>query len=385
MNFYKTNKTHKRVSLLLLICLLLSLSLTACQNKSGSGSTGSENASSGTELPILNQPLSSSAFLLNTIVTVTLYDRGSEEIIQGCFDLCQKYEDLLSRTIPTSEISQLNEAEKYPVTVSMDTAALLSKALYYSELSDGAFDLTIAPLSSIWDFISPEPVKPTDEAITEAIRHIDYRNVQIDGQNITLTDPDTAVELGAIAKGFIADRVKDYLLSCGVTSAIIDLGGNILCVGSKPDGSGFKIGIQKPFENRNETIAAVELRDLSVVSSGIYERCFRQDGQFYHHILNPDTGYPYENELISVTIISKESVDGDGLSTTCFALGLEKGMELIDSLPDTYAVFITDDYELHYSEGFEENFVLSQNSASFPANSRLVTTSYGYHSLGNRF
>lgn len=368
MKLYRNHKLIKSTALLLLVCLLFSLALTGCQKKGGEGAdnsgnsggtgsenTGSENASSGTELPVLDKPLSNSAFLLNTFVTVTLYDRGNEEVIQNCFELCQKYEELLSRTIPTSEISKLNDAANYPVTVSEDTAALLSKALYYSEISDGAFDLTIAPLSSIWDFVSLEPVKPSDDAIAEAIRHIDYKNVQIDGQDITLTDPDTAIELGAIAKGFIADRIKDYLLSQGVGSAIIDLGGNILCVGSKPDGSGFKIGIQKPFEDRNETIAAVELHDLSVVSSGIYERCFRENDEFYHHILNPDTGYPYDNGLISVTIISKESVDGDGLSTTCFSLGLEKGMELINSLPDTYAVFITDDYELHYSEGFEKN------------------------------
>ena len=168
------------------------------------------------------------------------------------------------------------------------------------------------------------------------------------------------INLGAIAKGYIADKMKDYLLEEGVESAIIDLGGNVLCVGQRPDGSPFRIGVQMPFADRSETAAVMEISDKSVVSSGIYERYFEQDGVLYHHILNPSTGYPYENDLVSVTIISDESVDGDGLSTTCFALGLDKGMELINSLPDVQAVFITEDYQLHYSEDFENQITLAE-------------------------
>lgn len=166
------------------------------------------------------------------------------------------------------------------------------------------------------------------------------------------------INLGAIAKGYIADKMKEYLVEQGVKSAIIDLGGNVLCVGEKTDASPFRVGIRKPFADRSETAAIMEISDKSVVSSGVYERFFKKDGVLYHHILNPKTGYPYENNLISVTIISDESTDGDGLSTTCFALGLEKGMELVNSLSDVQAVFITDDYELHYSEDFQDEITL---------------------------
>lgn len=329
----------------------------------GSGTSGSQgdNTAPGTSLPALSDPLTASNFLLNTIVSVTLYDHGTEETLQACFDICREYEQKLSRTVASSEISRLNQATEFPFTVSEDTAALLGRALYFSELSGGAFDLAVAPLTSIWDFTSAEPVKPSDEAISEAIRHIDYQNVRIDGCDVFFSDPATAVDLGAIAKGYIADRIKDYLVSQGVGSAIINLGGNVLCVGSKPDGSGFRIGLQKPFENRNETISIVEIHGRSVVSSGIYERYFKQDGVLYHHILNPDTGYPYETDLIAVTIISDTSVDGDGLSTTCFALGLEKGLELVNSLPDVDAVFITDDYVLHYSKDFAEHVTILED------------------------
>lgn len=183
--------------------------------------------------------------------------------------------------------------------------------------------------------------------------------MQLDGNLLTFAKEGMGLDLGAIAKGYIADRIKDYLLEQGVKSATINLGGNVLCVGEKPEGTPFKIGIQKPFSDRSETIAVMNISDKSVVSSGIYERYFEKDGKIYHHILNPATGYPYDNHLVSVTIISDKSVDGDGLSTSCFALGLDKGMELINSLPDVQAVFITDDYELHYSDGFEEEISMA--------------------------
>ena len=164
------------------------------------------------------------------------------------------------------------------------------------------------------------------------------------------------LELGAVAKGYIADKVKEFLLSKGVESAIINLGGNILLVGEKPDGTAFNVGIQKPFEDRDAVVVAIcELKDMSMVSSGIYERYFYdKEGNFYHHILDSKTGYPCNTELLQVTIISKDSATGDALSTVCFALGLEKGLKLINSMEDVYATFIGADGTLYFSEGFME-------------------------------
>ena len=140
---------------------------------------------------------------------------------------------------------------------------------------------------------------------------------------------------------------------------ICKLGGNVLCIGGRPDGEPFKVGVQKPFADRNETAAVVDINGRSVVSSGIYERCFKQDGKLYHHILDPHTGYPYDNGLISVTIISDRSVDGDALSTTCFALGLKKGLAFAEK-KGVQAVFITKDYELHYTKDFQKKIKVSQ-------------------------
>ncbi len=322
--------------LLLVINMLL---LTSCGKKSTA----------------LAEPVSSQAFLLDTYVTITLYDKGDEALIKECFDLITSYEDLLSRTKAESEIYKLNEATEFPFEVSKDTAELINAALHYATISDGAFDPTIEPISSMWDFKGGMTNPPTDTDIIAELSHIGYKNVKINENFITFDQKDMGLDLGAIAKGYIADKVKEYLLSKGVHSAVINLGGNVLCIGTKPDGSNFKIGIQKPFEKYAETVEVVGINDMTVVSSGIYERYFTtSDGKFYHHILNPKTGYPYDNELVAVTIVTKKSVDGDGLSTTCFALGTEKGLELINSLPDTYAVFIDKDGNLTYSDGFED-------------------------------
>lgn len=303
---------------------------------------------------VFKDPITKSSFLLDTIVTVTIYDSDDMELLENCLSLCEEYENLFSKTIDTSEISEINHrsSDTSKITVSQDTKALIEKGLYYSKLSDGAFDITIEPLAALWDY--KEAQIPDASSIQKAVASVDYRNISLSQDILTISSPDTHLDLGGIAKGFIADKMKEFLVEHGVKSAIINLGGNILCIGQKPDGSPFRVGIQKPFHERNETVATVAIQDMSVVSSGIYERYFIKEDKLYHHILNPKTGYPYENNLISVSIISSLSVDGDGLSTTCFALGLTKGMELVNELDDVYAVFITDDNVLHYSDNFDE-------------------------------
>lgn len=300
------------------------------------------------------EPISKTEFLLDTFVAVTLYDSEDETILDGVMELCRDYEQLLSKTIETSEVYRMNHrGDEIQIEVSDETAGLLERALYYCEISDGAFDITIEPLSSLWDFTGEAAQVPPEQEIEELVKRVDYRRIRLEGNTVTFLSPDTTIDLGGIAKGYIADRMKEYLLEQGVKSALINLGGNVLCVGSKADGSPFRIGLQKPFEDRNETVATMEIRDMSVVSSGVYERHFIVDGVNYHHILDPKTGYPYQNGLTSVTIISPESVDGDGLSTVCFSLGLERGTELIESMDGIYAAFITEDGEVHYTEGAE--------------------------------
>ena len=307
-------------------------------------------------------PITATAFKLNTVVTITIYDSQDPNILDGAMALCDEYEQIFSRTLEESELYQLNAGtlpqENGSFVLSESLADLISQGLSYSGLSGGAFDISIAPVSSLWDFTSGEAILPDEQELAKALTLVYYEQVFLEGSRLRFGMEGMELDLGAIAKGYIADRIKDYLISEGVESAIIDLGGNILCVGERPDGEPFRIGIQRPFADRSETAAIVEIDGKSVVSSGIYERYFEKDGVLYHHILNPDAGYPYDNGLVSVTIISDKSVDGDGLSTSCFALGLEKGMKLVDSLPDVYAAFITEDGELHFTEGFEDAFAV---------------------------
>ncbi len=303
-----------------------------------------------------NQPVTRSDFALDTFITVTLYDTEDTSILDGCMELCQDYEKLFSKTIEGSDIYRINHREpgQRRITVAPETAELIEKGLFYSRLSEGAFDITIAPLSELWDFTGEENKVPEEAAIREAVSKVDYQRVRVSGREIELSDDEVQLDLGAIAKGYIGDRMKEYLQSRGVKSAVLNLGGNVLCIGEQPSGKPFNIGLRKPFGARYEQAAVLRITGLSVVSSGVYERNFQKDGINYHHILNPKDGYPYQNGLTDVTIISELSVDGDGLSTTCFSLGLEKGMELADSLDGVYGFFITEDGEIHYSKGAKD-------------------------------
>lgn len=361
----KRSRSHSRFFYLILCTVLVCpmLLFTGCGNI-----TDADTSTTG------NQPISISNIKLNTAIQITIYDSQDKSLLDDCLALCDRYELIFSRTNENSELYKLNHRKDtsdkdpnadeqtipYPISgtadtwhISEDLASLLSQGLSITRESDGAFDIAIAPLTSLWDFTAEDPKVPDDAAIQKALPLCSSDGVTIDGQDITLPSDDIQFDVGAIAKGYIADRMKDLLVKKGVKSAIINLGGNVLCIGSKPDGTPFKIGIQKPFADRNETEAVMDITGKSVVSSGIYERCFKQNGKLYHHILNPKTGYPYDNSLISVTIISDQSVDGDALSTTCFALGLEDGLKFAEK-KGVQAVFITEDYELHYTDGFQD-------------------------------
>ncbi len=313
--------------------------------------------------PDQKKELIKTGFAFNTTYTITFYNINEIEKIY--LEVLNKKDGIKNMETAETEIKALADPANNAVfhinndgsiefTVSDILYEILEKGLYYSEKSKGVFDITIEPESSLWDFTSDNRKVPEDTKIKEAVKLTGYKNAALEDGKLVLKMPGMGIELGAIAKGFIADKLKEYLKENGVTSGTVNLGGNVLCIGKKPDGSPFRIGIQHPFENRNEVITAVKAEDISVVSSGIYERYFMQDGKMYHHILDPSTGYPYNNGLVAVTIISGKSVDGDALSTTCFAMGLEKGLEFANSLENVYAVFITEDEKLHYSEGFKE-------------------------------
>lgn len=292
-------------------------------------------------------------YSLNTYVKVTLYGCGSQKLAEKAVEMCSYYEEILSRTSAASRLYELNEKGFLDVKTEEDRQLMeaVKLALRYCEMTDGALDITVEPLTSLWNFGGDSPSVPEREKLDSALKSVDYGKVKADGERIELNG--ARLDLGAFAKGYIADRIREYLVGESVDSALIYLGGNVLCIGNKPDGGDFRIGLQRPFGEANDMLCALEASGLSVVTSGVYERFFYENDKLYHHILDPKTGFPCDNGLLSVTIIAEESGLCDALSTACFVMGKEKALRFVDGLDGVYAIFVDSDYNVVYSEGAE--------------------------------
>ena len=317
----------------LLLALVIALSLTGCSAEQ-------------------TEKQSAVGFYLDTVIMLTAYVDDAQ-VLNDALVECGRYERMLSRTIEGSDVWRINHAEGQPVEVSDEAIEILQAARQVSELSGGAFDVSIAPVSTMWDFTSGAAVLPDAGAIAEAATKIDYSRIEIDGNRVTLPEG-MMIDLGGIAKGYIADAVKGYLADRGVKSAVLSFGGNVVTIGLKPDGSSWKVGIQDIDKPTGEYMLVAQNFGGSTVTSGIYERGFELDGKYYHHILDTKTGWPVENELASVTIFSDSSMWGDALATAAFALGTEQGTALIEGLEGIEAVFIARDRSVSATSGAGE-------------------------------
>ncbi len=324
-------------------------------------------------------PVSSSGMYFDTLVTVTLYDYdgSSEKLLGDCMDICDHYESLFSTTKEGSDVWRINHAEELSandtgittnndgsigINVDKETADIINTSLEYCSLSGGALDLTAETLIQLWDIrdniSETTPVIPGKKEISQALSHTGYDLVSACYDTdkgigyVTLKDPDVKITLGFIAKGYIADKLSEYLKENGVRSALINLGGNVLTIGTKPDGTKYNIGIQKPFADRGESVTTVRVSDSSVVSSGIYERYYKSEGHIYHHILDAKNGYPTDNGVYGVSVICDSSTSADALSTICILLGPDKGLSLIETLDDTEALYIMSDDSIITSSGW---------------------------------
>ena len=284
---------------------------------------------------------SETRFLLDTACTVSA--DCDDETLSGAFAVCEELERLLSRTVKGSDVYRLNETDGF-VSVSDDTLRLLEKSVYYGNLTDGKFDITVCPVSEPWDF--KNQIVPSRSEIAEALKNVDYHSIEIKGNTANLNGK--KIDLGGIAKGYITDKVVSYLEGKGVKKALVNLGGNIKVTGK------FNIGIRKPFTE--EILLNMPLENKSAVTSGIYERYIEKDGEIYHHVLDPATGYGVKNELSSVTVIGENSADCDALSTACLLLGTEKGKAIIENTAGTEAVFISREGDITLTAGlYREN------------------------------
>ncbi len=314
----------------------------------------------------ISEPLSQTDFLLGTVVKITLYDHQSEEILNLCMNKLKELEDTLSINKTGTLIDKINEqAGISPVVVDQDTYQVIEKGLTYSQLTDGAFDLTVGPVVKLWNIGFPEARVPSTDEIKNTLPLVGFDKVILNPNESTvyLTEKGMCLDLGGIGKGYAADEVTKLLKTHGVRHAIIDLGGNLYTLGYKPGNKLWSIGVQDPFNPRGKIIGRLKTANKSIVTSGIYERYLEdENGHKYHHILDPKTGYPYDNQIAGVTIISDSSTDGDALSTAVFAMGIEKGIAFVESLDGVDAIFVTSDAKVYTTTGVEDNFVLTNES-----------------------
>ncbi len=324
----------KKTAVWMLAALLILSLLPGCQAKAGA--------------------LSRTDYLLDTVVTLTLYG-AKEEDLDAAFQEIRRLSDLFDAYAPFSDLGWLQAAAgQKPVSVSPETMELLLFAQDMYEKTAGYLDVTVGPLIDLWD-IKSGGYYPTDQELSAALGLLGMDDLILDESSGTayLARPGMRVDLGALAKGYIADKVKALLLERGVKSGVLDLGRNILLMGEKPGNVPFSIGIQSPNDD-GALLRVLALRDRSLVTSGTYERYFDYEGRRYHHVLDPFTGFPADTGLSAVTILSDNSLWGDALSTACLLLGLEDGLALVDTIPEAEALFVRTDGAIVTSSGFPE-------------------------------
>ena len=295
-------------------------------------------------------------FVIGTVCTVNLFDKGTNAVYSEVFSRLRELEAILSANRDDTNIAQINAAAGlHPVKAAPETLDVLTEALLFSVKTEGLFDPSVGPLVKSWNIGTEYASIPSTETITSALELVDFKKIVIDrNQNtVFMQKQGMKLDLGAIAKGYAADEIIRIITKHHIKKAIIDLGGNIYAFGEKAAGKKWNIGIRDPETNQGSSILTIPVLNKSVVTSGVYERFFEQEGKRYHHILDTRTGFPVENELLSVTIVTGKSIEADALSTTTFILGTERGMNLVEEMDDVEAIFINRNREIRCSKGLK--------------------------------
>ena len=291
-------------------------------------------------------------FYFDTVVTFTLYGADGG-LMDDLWAACARYESLLSKTVPGSDVDRINHACGEWVTVDPETWEILRQARLFSEQTGGAFSVTIAPVSALWDFTGGTKRMPTEEELTAALPLVDDSRIELGSESTVRLPAGMQIDLGGIAKGYIADQTAEMARG-RCAAAVLNFGGNVYTVGQKPDGSPFRVGITDP-EATSNSIAVISVGDATVVTSGTYERFFEVDGVRYHHILDPETGYSAESDLVSATIVCTSSMQADALATACIVLGKDAAFRLLEEA-GLDGVLIGKDRQMTATAGFAEKY-----------------------------
>lgn len=309
-----------------------------------------------------------SCYVLGTLINLRAYGNAPETAIEEAFEKLNDIDDKMSAFKENSEISKINSGAGVKAeSVSNDTYFVVKKALEYSKILEGTFDPTIRPLVKLWGIGTKQEKIPKEVEIENALEFVNYNDVLLEEKNnsIILRKENQALDVGGIAKGFAADEVRNIFIKHKVKSALIDLGGNIFALGNKIDNTPWRVGIQNPFKPRGEFIGILNVVNKSIVTSGNYERYFIKDGRRFHHIIDPKTGYPSKSKIISATIVSNDSIDGDGLSTGIYILGVEKSLRIIESIEGVEAILVTEDKKVYTTSGINGIFMLTDEEFTF--------------------
>lgn len=308
-------------------------------------------SSVGTEKAALEKEAEKTVYAMDTVMILKAYGENADEALDKAEEEIKRLDNTLRRGSEDSEIYKVN-AEK-SAEVSEDTAGLVKAALDICEATDGAFDISTAPVTDLWGFYTKEFHVPSENELSEELSKVNYKNISVDNNVISVSN-NSQIDLGGIAKGYLSGRIMDIFKDNGVNSAIVSLGGNVQTLGKKPDGSEWKVAIQNPDDDTY--IGNVSVFDKAVITSGGYQRFFEQDGVIYHHIIDPKTGYPSDSGVKSVSVVSDNGTLADGLSTALFVMGLDKGTEYWRSHDGFEVIFLTDDNRIYITEGLESIF-----------------------------
>lgn len=303
------------------------------------------------------EPHQKSFFAMDTYITAEAYGNNAESALNSAQERIVSLEKLWSVNDENSEIYSVNHSGGQAVELSVETAELLDFALNISVETDGALDCTLYPVLTQWGFTTGEYRVPDDDTLSELLENTGYEKVQLSGNRVTVPQ-DMQLDLGAVGKGYAGDLATELLRENGVESALLNLGGNVQAIGSRPDGTPWRIGLRSPFGEGS--FAALEISDRAVVTSGGYERFFTdENGVEYHHILDPETGKPAHSGIISSTIIGGEGRLCDALSTAVFVMGLDRAEQLWRQRNDFEMVLVADNGRIYITEGLENVFTLN--------------------------
>lgn len=297
-------------------------------------------------------------FALGTINTITAFGMKGEEAINTAYERVLEIDYRMSAFKENSDIMKINRSAGIKKQeINADTFEVLKKALKFSKASKGAFDITVCPLTALWKSGIKRNLIPNKEDINKELKLVNYEDLILNDKDNSayLKSKGQAVDLGSIAKGYAADEVKGILQQHGIKDALINLGGNILTMGHNPSGAAWRIGIQNPLSSRGNYVGTVTVTDKTIVTSGSNEQFFIKDGVRYHHIIDPRTGYPAQNGLLSVTVVCEASIDADAVTTALFIQDINEAIPLLKSIR-AEAIFIMENKDIFVTGGLRHNF-----------------------------